>query len=557
MTREYLNDQSDKYNPLSLQNLEEKRYAALEKLSQLIAEAQPIPDYLEEEILWLDLVINPRNWESTYKLVAAIFRQQRLPILNLSTNNDDITLNAEGQEEIDYLDKLAHRAAINLDTITVFAAIWAMMLRYPQSAYGEAKLATILAERGYLEESYSAYKRALSRQPLSENTWRSLAESASVIADYQPWRAKQLSDDLSQSCGTFDILSNVFALEVARIAGKNFPAEQKKIFAHSTKEIRLLAKHHFAVNELQGAYDLYIKAIKLELGESVRDILRNFGNAFGHILFTLDKEDEIRNLLDNMFDGECNLISAWISPESLQNARSSRSTALERQLPSALLVTPGKAGSVAVGNILSSGFNLPTMAAAISTNNVIPTWATEFTRGGCMNSSHLKASPHNVNRLLQAGVKRVILHVRDPRQIVVSFAHHLTDYRAQFGSIKGYSENLDASLSVRIDFVIREFLPQRVEWLKCWLNARDKLDIRITTYEMFVLERNRFIETILMHYGGDTRYFNRSNAEGPSGVDGHFRKGITDEWRSAMNKEQIYRMNEIIGERMLTTFGWE
>jgi hypothetical protein len=231
--------------------------------------------------------------------------------------------------------------------------------------------------------------------------------------------------------------------------------------------------------------------------------------------------------------------------------------AIERQLPSVLIVTPGKAASVAVGNILSSGFDLPTMATSISTNNVIPSWAKEFLRGGCMNSSHLMASSHNISRLSQAGVKRVILHVRDPRQIVVSFAHHLTDYRAQFGSIEGYSEILDASFSDRVDFVIRELLPQQVEWLNNWLGARDELEICISTYEMFVLERKRFIDNLLMHYGGDTRYFNISNAESSSGVDSHFRKGMTDEWRSVTTKEQVSRMNKVVGDKLLTTFGWE
>ncbi len=161
--------------------------------------------------------------------------------------------------------------------------------------------------------------------------------------------------------------------------------------------------------------------------------MRNFGGAFEYILYTLGKEYEVRNLLDSSFDGDCNLVSAWLSPESLQHARKSRSIALERQLPSALLVTPGKCASVALGNILSSGFNLPTMSTAISTNNVISSWASEFSCGGVMHSSHLKASPENILRLSEAGVRRVILHVRDPRQIVISLAHHLSDYRAQGG----------------------------------------------------------------------------------------------------------------------------
>lgn len=533
--------------------------AALARLSQLFADNQPIPDSLEEEILGLEIAINPRNWESTYKLVAAIFRQGRLPIPVTPEAGSDSQLGEDERAEIESLEVLAASAAKASDTITVFAAAWAIIFRFPNSAYGLARLSSILAERGYFDEALSVFRRVLPRKPLVDRTWRSLAEAASVIAEYQPWLAGQLLAELRLADVTSAHFANVYALEVARMAGELSPEPHVIALpsdACSAREVRLLAKHCFSVNRLQEAYDLFVRAIKLEQGDSIRDILRNFGGAFEFLLYSLDKDADIRNFLDSFFDGDCNLISAWHSPESLQEARKARCLAIERQLPSALLVTPGKCASVAVGNILSSGFNLPTMATAISTNNVIPAWATAFACGGVIHASHLRATPDNVLKLSEAGVGRVILHVRDPRQTMVSLAHHLADYRAQFGSIKGFSEVAERSLGERIDFLSREFLPDRIQWMNDWLNARDKMIIGITTYEMFVLERDRFIETLLMHYGGDTRFFNLSNANGSSGVDSHFRKGSTDEWRSVLSQQQIENINRIVGHELLAIFGW-
>ena len=541
--------------------LEAKQYLSdvLGKLSHLIAENQPIPDSLEEEILMLELVINPKNWENTYKLVAAIFRQGRWPIPETLEAGSDSQLDKAEWAEVESLEALAASAEMDSDTITVFAAAWAIILRFPNSAYGLTKLSLILAERGRFVEAHLFFRRILSRQPLADFTWRALAETASVIAEYQPWLAGQLLADLRTTVASNDLTTNIYEQEVARIAGalaSDTLFVPQPLDSCSSRELRLLAKHCFSVNQFSEAYDLFVRAIQLDQADSIRDILRNFGGPFGHLLHTQCKEIEIRNIINDIYDGDCNLISAWHSFESLQSARKARSIALDRQLPSVLLVTPGKSGSVAVGNILSSGFDLPTMATAISTNNVIPAWATEFARGGVMQTSQMSATPQVVHSLAEAGVQRAIVHTRDPRQIIVSLAHHLPKYKDQFGSIKGFSEVVAKPLQERIDFLIIEKLPYLSTWLKRWFDAQDRMDIKFTTYEMFVLDRDSFLETLLAHYGGDTRFFNATNANSASGVDSHFRKGSVNEWRSVLTKQQLADMNRIVGDELLAIFGW-
>lgn len=534
---------------------------ALGQLSRLIADNQPISDSFEEEVLRLELAANPGNWESTYKLVAAIFRQQRLPIPDDNQTEPDQSLSGDELAEIQLLEEQFAVATAALDTISVFASAWAMVLRFPHSAYGMARFASHLAERGYFDDATKIVAGVVRRKPLQENTWRALSEAACVIAEYQPWIARKLLDDLQSSTSYCTPIENAHFLELARIAGvlgiQNFHFVMPKADRRqSAAELRLLAKRCYAVGQLQDAYDLFVLAIKLEQGHTLRDILRNFGGAFGYMLFTLGKDAEIRNLLDRGYDGECNLISAWHAPESLFAAQQARNQAMERELPSVLLVTPGKSGTVAVGNILSSGFNLPTMVTAISTNNVIPAWASEFARGGAIHTTQMRPTSDNVAAIHHAGVGHVIVHVRDPRQIIVSLAHHLSKYKAQFGAIEGFATVADRSLVERVDFLIREILPDRVNWMRGWLKARNQLAIGFTTYEMFASQPAQFLDVLLSHYHGDTRFFNAEAAHGPTGVDGHFRMGSIDEWRGVLTRGQINEMNRIVGDDLLTTFGW-
>ncbi|MCH7911263.1 MAG: hypothetical protein IIB38_16815, partial [Candidatus Hydrogenedentes bacterium] len=49
----------------------------------------------------------------------------------------------------------------------------------------------------------------------------------------------------------------------------------------------------------------------------------------------------------------------------------------------------------------------------------------ELGQGGVSAKEHLPATRHNLATLAQAGVDRVVLHLRDPRQSLLSWAHFL------------------------------------------------------------------------------------------------------------------------------------
>jgi hypothetical protein len=90
------------------------------------------------------------------------------------------------------------------------------------------------------------------------------------------------------------------------------------------------------------------------------------------------------------------------------------------------------------------------------------------------------------------------------------------------------------------------------------VKAREKLTVNFTTFEDFVRDREGFLDRILSYYGGDTRFFDRERAftEQP-GTDYHRRRGLIDEWKDVLTREQIEHVNSLIPNEFWNLFGWE
>src|SRR4051794_7030607 len=113
---------------------------------------------------------------------------------------------------------------------------------------------------------------------------------------------------------------------------------------------------------------------------SLHEIVRVTSRATSLAALKLGKADELADWLSEKTLGypEVNLHPARPSPEALISAKRMRRIALERGLPSALLITQGKSGSVSIGNIFTSGFSLPTVLYSFMDIRVVLPWAEDF-----------------------------------------------------------------------------------------------------------------------------------------------------------------------------------
>ena len=181
-------------------------------------------------------------------------------------------------------------------------------------------------------------------------------------------------------------------------------------------------------------------------------------------------------------------------------------------------------------------------------------------------SDHAPAVPQNLFALRMV-VDRLIVHVRDPRQALLSFVHYLkqtNDYRSPEYLISTQErlppDYFSLSLTEQINWQIEKwYLPDAIEWLKGWIDADENPlfypKILFTKQEDLATDANKFFESILNFYEIEIDRF--VFPEPPHfQASKHLRKGSVDEWREVLTPEQIERCTESIPEVILKKFGW-
>lgn len=281
------------------------------------------------------------------------------------------------------------------------------------------------------------------------------------------------------------------------------------------------------------------------------------GSKWFRVLNETGRLAEMVNKLDGFFSKypDMNLASED-TPEAVATMHNLRSQKISQGLPSALLITQKKSASVTLGGEFSEGFGLPCYTYALIFGQVIPSWARDYARGGASYVTHLMPTKINIAALKAAGLSKPIVHVRDPRQTLLSWVHHITTYASDFPEhiANGYK---DWKMDARIDAVFSDYF-STVAWIEGWLEATKDLDVLFSTFEEFKQNPQIVVQHYLEHYGGNPAFFDASRVfvENDS-TDYHRRKGEVDEWREVMNPRQIARMNAALPLHVLERFGWE
>ena len=224
-----------------------------------------------------------------------------------------------------------------------------------------------------------------------------------------------------------------------------------------------------------------------------------------------------------------------------------------------------KSASESIWNKLANGLNLAQAHVSVGLFPdclVVPHRAREFGRGGIIAKEHLPATAHTLKTLAESGIGRVVVHVRDPRQSLLSWAHFLegdvskrllapiwrkTTPRAGFFAMP---------LVTQIDWHIDNYLPLVIRFMAEWAAARDHEDagvsVLFTTFEGFRTEPSRYFEGVLDFYEIDHRLF---APEAEAEVI-HLRKGALDEWRESFTAAQRARAWDQIPAALAEEFGW-
>lgn len=243
---------------------------------------------------------------------------------------------------------------------------------------------------------------------------------------------------------------------------------------------------------------------------------------------------------------------AW----NVQHVAELREQRVADGLPSILLASQGKSGSATVSAIFNAGFDLPAVMYALGNDCVVDAWAKDYSRGGACHTTHLAPTPSNIRSLRHAGIGKVIVHMRDPRQALLSAIHHIETYPDQVVLLRRAADG-EVSVTDRARNMIG-FFENTICWIAGWIKAAEHINILFSTFEELVRDQGRLVERYIDFFGREhASKFNYKKAlMRDPGKDYHFRKGETDEWRTVFTHEFADELSARIPQYLKEKFEW-
>lgn len=236
--------------------------------------------------------------------------------------------------------------------------------------------------------------------------------------------------------------------------------------------------------------------------------------------------------------------------------------------PSIMLVTMYKSGTDYLSTRISRALNIPIVRIMTGDwpTEIIPSWLRHFSTYGGLCVHHLQPLPRNLDQLICSGVKRIQVHLRDPRQAFLSafhFEEKLLREQADVGRALGPDfpkDYFSRTLAERIE--LRCFSPfgnYFGDWASNWIRVseryRGKIEILFSTYESMLDNIEGYLNRFATFFRlGDAAIARLYEAEGSSF---HFRVGRADEWREVLSGEQADFLISSVPFGVRREFGWE
>lgn len=176
---------------------------------------------------------------------------------------------------------------------------------------------------------------------------------------------------------------------------------------------------------------------------------------------------------------------------------------------------------------------------------------------GYIFGSHMQASYHNMRVLEECGIDKISVLLRDPRDALVSWVHHVRNlgYSARNYISKIYHiprNYYDWSVAKQFDFQIRTFLPVVVNWVEGWLDyysSEDKrINVQFVLYDELKRDPVNFIRRITGHQG--FLNIDTTKVVVPEVGKMHFRKGEHGQWKEEFTSADQRLVNELIQDRI-------
>ena len=301
------------------------------------------------------------------------------------------------------------------------------------------------------------------------------------------------------------------------------------------------------------AIEIYRMTLQLRPNDmAARAALANFLMARGH---RGEAEATIRPL-------ELPINPVRATPEEYMRRQRS---GIDRDIPMILINTVPKSASESIWNQLAEGLDIAQGHLSICLFpdcSLVPSRVRAAKQGGFIAKEHLPASAHNLSVLQAFAVEHMVVHLRDPRQVALSWAHFVRDDVSMrlmapiWRRIVPSAGVLRGELPELIDWSIENFLPQIMDFIAGWAavadSDRDPLKVLFLDFETFRHRPQDYFAQLLKFCDIDPEAFRR-DAEAEVV---HLRKGETEEWRQVFSAKQQARACELIPSELAARFNW-
>ncbi len=190
--------------------------------------------------------------------------------------------------------------------------------------------------------------------------------------------------------------------------------------------------------------------------------------------------------------------------------------------------------------------------------------ARTLTGGGYVAQTHLAPSLENL-QLLQHYRLKMVLHLRDLRQALLSWVHHIDwvsggDDASEpllYCAPRPPAAYFASSLTAKIDWQIEHYLPQLTAWVTQWLAIADAktIPVLITHQDTLRTDEKALFDSILAFH---RLRFDYTLPKLPRTLeDTHFRRADPMEWQRTFTPEQAARATALIPTALRQRFGWE
>jgi len=217
------------------------------------------------------------------------------------------------------------------------------------------------------------------------------------------------------------------------------------------------------------------------------------------------------------------------------NAKQQSLKAIDSGIPAMPVFAMPKSGSSFSSVVLQNALAVQTGVVSLGHLTAYRPWVEYLARYPMVLHDHMQPRPFNLSELARAGVGRVAIQVRDPRQLVISLARHSED---------NGGKNMSAVPQVSRGYA---------NWLRGWRREAAKLGIQvhIVRYEDMVADYSAFFSSILDFFGAPPVVYDNL----PKALDRakeqlsqsrlNYRKGRTDEWKETLTPEQIAQVESL------------